>query len=322
MPNARNIAIATIVGLCTGAIGTVGAQADVGDVDAGEVAVKRPSDSKFGLAVVRTTKGEEIGSRPLARVRGGPRRLWDCHYYDLAEKYGDPEATYQTVLGKGTAAGTLVDGHDYIFECLDVTDPGKPTQVKLEPGTGWRRVTYTARNPGAPLDARPEVVVARSMESRYADGFDEIDRPAIQVNPTEQVIGIPTWFWVTNAQPEYRVPVGGDGLPDAVIIARPRRGSAMIVKPGDDGPDTSCAGFGVPWAASGNINDPQRCAVTYWHLPPPDANGGRGLFTATVTVNYDVTWEAPALGLEGDLPTAFNTNTIDITVKGLQAVGG
>jgi hypothetical protein len=298
-----------------------------GTANAGSVANAngaRPDDATAGLAIVFAKSGDELASRHIASPRSGPRRAIRCYYSDIvhvpgmradADLYGDGKA-------RGDLADPLVDGTQYIFECDDVTDRDKPTPVKVSGNSTVAYVTYQTADPGAPLADLPLVKIQEAIENLRVEEYVQVPQPDVVLNPAgDQIIGIPTWFHVTNALTDTTKRVLLAGIAGTVTV-RPRHDRSMVITPfpGASAQQiVSCDAPGPEWQP-GMSDTASHCSYTYWDLPA-NRTGGKGTFAATVTVYYEASWDVPELGLGGNIPDLVPSREVPVTVKGLQAVG-
>jgi hypothetical protein len=222
---------------------------------------------------------------------------------------------------RGELADQLVDGTEYIFECDDVTNRSKPTPVKVNATSTIAYVTYR-NNPGAPLADLPLVRIQEAAEALRVEDFVRVPEPDVALNPVgDQIIGIPTWFHVTNPIIDTTMPVSLGGVAGTLTV-RPHGGRSMVITPFPGATDNETIGCNAPgpeWQP-GMSDTASDCRHTYWNVPANKVDG-KGTVTATVTVYYEVAWEVPALDLGGTIPDLFRSRDVPVTVKGLQAVG-
>lgn len=136
----------------------------------------------------------------------------------------------------------------------------------------------------------------------------------LAVNPTaaRQVIGVPTWVWLTDAQGRY-VPTRYEQKTKQITLEgyalQWRIVPQINLTPGDSGPTQPCAGAGIPWSASA-ADDPGACTVTYEHS---------GSYTLAASVGWTVEWWL-AGARQQDLTGPTNTATRQVTVGEIQTV--
>lgn len=136
----------------------------------------------------------------------------------------------------------------------------------------------------------------------------------LSVNPiaARQVIGVPTWVWLTDAQGRYvptryeqktkQIKLEGYALQWRIV-------PQINLTPGDRGPAQPCEGAGIPWSASAS-NDPAACTVTYERS---------GSYTLSASVGWTIEWWL-AGARQQDLTGPTNTATRQVTVGEIQTV--
>ncbi|WP_432887887.1 hypothetical protein ACQPYH_06250 [Kribbella sp. CA-245084] len=136
----------------------------------------------------------------------------------------------------------------------------------------------------------------------------------LAVNPiaTRQVIGVPTWVWLTDDQGHY-VPTRYEQKTKTIRLEgyalQWRIVPQINLAPGDRGPSQPCDGAGIPWSASA-ADDPAACTVTYEQS---------GSYTLTASVGWTVQWWL-AGARQQDLTGPTNTATRQVTVSEIQTV--
>lgn len=136
----------------------------------------------------------------------------------------------------------------------------------------------------------------------------------LAVNPiaARQVIGVPTWVWLTDAQGRYvpnryeqktkQITLEGYALQWRIV-------PQINLTPGDGGPAQPCEGAGIPWSASA-AGDRAACTVTYEHS---------GSYRLTASVGWTVQWWL-AGARQQDLTGPTNAATRQVTVGEIQTV--
>jgi hypothetical protein len=132
----------------------------------------------------------------------------------------------------------------------------------------------------------PPPVPRRTPEQVMASVVDELPFPdtylAVNPVPTKQVIGFPTWVWLTDANGLY-TPSRYQQKSKTIVLEGYRLQwqivPQMTITPGDGSTEQACAGAGVPW--NGATDDPAACTVTY---------DKSGKYTLTATVGWTVQW--------------------------------
>jgi hypothetical protein len=172
----------------------------------------------------------------------------------------------------------------------------------------------------AGLDVRffttPPPVPRPTPEQVMASVVDNLPFPEtfLAVNPvaTKQVIGVPTWVWLTDEDGKYdperyeqktkTIEIEGYQLQWRIV-------PQMTLTPGDNGQEQTCTGAGIPWSASAEGN-PAACTVTY---------DKAGKYTVTANVGWTVQWWLGGEPQE-DIPGPTNTGAQPVTVLEVQTV--
>ncbi len=147
--------------------------------------------------------------------------------------------------------------------------------------------------------------------------------PEVRANPrvgADQLVGVPTWLWVTNFEP-LSVTAAVPGT-TADLVATP---VSVSFDMGDGrsplvmgvGPQFACQAPGTPY----DISQPaagQRSACTYTY---ERSSAGRASqeFTVTATMSYSLAWAADT-GQKGTLPTLTRSSTFPLRVAEAQAL--
>ncbi|WP_344232701.1 hypothetical protein [Kribbella hippodromi] len=136
----------------------------------------------------------------------------------------------------------------------------------------------------------------------------------LAVNPiaARQVIGVPTWVWLTDENGQYaparyqqktkKIELEGYALQWAIV-------PQISVTPGDGGPSQPCDGAGIPWSAAA-ANDPAACTVTYERS---------GSYTLSASIGWTVQWWLGGVR-QADLTGPTKTTARQVTVSEIQTV--
>ncbi|MBB5979986.1 hypothetical protein [Kribbella solani] len=139
-------------------------------------------------------------------------------------------------------------------------------------------------------------------------------KPYLAVNPiaTRQVIGVPTWVWLTDDKGRY-VPGRYEQKSKTIFLEgyalQWRIVPQISLTPGDGGPAQPCQGAGIPWSTA-TANDPAACTVTYQHS---------GSYALTASVGWTVQWWL-ANTRQQDLTGPTNTTTHQLTISEIQTI--
>ncbi|QXC59596.1 hypothetical protein KSP35_14520 [Aquihabitans sp. G128] len=141
--------------------------------------------------------------------------------------------------------------------------------------------------------------------------------PEVRTSPPRngaiQLVGVPVWFWVTNAQPAATTATV-PGL-SVTLNATPQTTHVKVSggtgKAATENASFDCIGGGTPYVegrdAAWSASD---CAHAFdWN----------GTFTVEVTVDWALTWTATN-GQAGTLPAVPRTTTFTLTIQQAQAV--
>jgi hypothetical protein len=162
----------------------------------------------------------------------------------------------------------------------------------------------------------PPPVPRPTPEQVMASVVDELPFPKtfLSVNPvaTKQVIGVPTWVWLTDEKGQFdperyeqkskTIEIEGYQLQWQIV-------PQMTLTPGDAGPDETCTGAGVPWSATAE-GDQSACTVTY---------NKAGKYTLTASVGWTVQWWLAGVQ-QDDITGPTNTGAQPVTVLEVQTV--
>jgi hypothetical protein len=216
----------------------------------------------------------------------------------------------------GGLAGQLEVGTTYFIRCVDAA--GQRVNLSGDPNRPERQWTYQPGGPG-PLDELPVFEVTAAVE---AFARTSVVPPVVAISPPgTQLVGVPTWFWVTSAWESNQAttpPLANTGV-TATIRARARTdGSAMVFDPKNGDRPVACKPPGIAW--DGQRDDASDCRYTFQDRVPPGHK-------ATLSITYDLEWWVNETanpiyaGLGGTLPSLTGTAEVPIAVKGTQAVG-
>lgn len=280
----RRLVVAVLM-LAVMSLPTTDAEADweaTGTVDGNEpaaVAVNGPGGTKIASYA---SHGKKKGSG-----KKGP--AWVCGYYE-------PAASDFAVPAPAVGSDAVVpqDGVVYAFICLDA-------------GTGAQ--TYAAfrrYDPADPLGG----LFAGERAAELAVSRLPLPDPDLRLSPPAgafQLVGVPTWFWVTDAWAPQSA-TASVGTIAATVTATP----AVLEVDTGDGAHLTCSGAGIEWAEGRSST----CAHTYTRSSRHEPSGR---YPVTATVTWDVAWTATD-GDAGDLGTLTRDVTLDVLVHEAQAV--
>jgi len=217
---------------------------------------------------------------------------------------------YSKCIKLPVAIGTMILGGGYKpFDQGTYTDEQKATAkwwmyCDRADGTGSEGfLTYPPRPDAGAL-------VAQAKQSLV------LPTPEVQTSPPRggtQLVGVPVWFWVTNAKPAATT-ASVPGL-SATLTATP--GETHVKIRGGTGraavENTSfdCPGAGTPYApGKANAKGGSDCSHAFdWNAT----------FTIDVTVDWTLTWTATN-GQAGTLPLVPRTTTFTLRIEQAQAV--
>ena len=161
---------------------------------------------------------------------------------------------------------------------------------------------YNPANPFGPLE-EPQ----RAAEE--ARRLLLIDPPTVRTSPpadTAQLVGLPTWFWITDPWQPKQASATLDTV-TSTVVATPTSLTFTL----DDGTSFSCDGPGTPYETA---RDPAGQVSSCTHLFERS-----GAVTVTATVTYAVHWTANT-DPGGDLDDLTRTSTLPLTIEEAQAV--
>ncbi len=204
-----------------------------------------------------------------------------CTYYEVG--------TDTVWLGTGTQATTLTEGTAYWLRCADAAD----VTVYLD------LITY-----------QPAPVIDAATLARQAYKELVLPTPAPRTAPPSNqpvLVGMAAWLWLdpTTWTPQ-QATASLPGL-SATVAATP---TTLIWDTGDGSGPITCAGPATPWHRGAQRSDPGACTAAWQHS---------GIYTASVTVTWRVTWTASD-GTSGALPDVTRTTTYPVQAQSRQAV--
>jgi hypothetical protein len=210
------------------------------------------------------------------------------HWYRKFCSFGD----YQTLADFEREMGT--------WDAMNMQRSNMLNRAGLE-------IRWFTTPPPAPRPT-PEQVMASIVDNL------PIPKPFIAVNPvaTKQVVGFPTWVWLTDANGQFVA--DRYQQKSNVIVLPPDQLRWQIVPqialtPGDGGPEQACAGAGVPWSATAD-GDPGACTMTY---------DKSGQYTLSASVAWTVQWWLNG-ARQPDVAGPTSTATKPLTVLEIQAL--
>jgi hypothetical protein len=224
--------------------------------------------------------------------------------------------------GSGSSAPQLyclyfgsVDATDLPAMSLESFMPGDTVWVRcwsdagytVAYGSAWSITWNAATDPGVPGVAVEDV-------AQWAAEQLQLPKPAPAFNPSgTQVVRLPTWLSVESWVPVSQTATAG-GV-SATVTATPWRQRWSF---GADGATTTCYGPGTRY-------DPSRpdgeqftdCSATFTHTSRGQPGG---VFTMTVTVDWQVAWTSTVPGRGGDLGVLSTTSTRSVAAGEIQVL--
>jgi hypothetical protein len=227
-----------------------------------------------------------------SRRGGGSGPRWTCGYFQLEN---GSSSGFSIAVDYGSGPQQPVPGEIYALICRD--EQGELVY-------SWFGV-YDPADPFAGLFAGER---AAELALERLDLSD----PIVQTNPpTNQLVGLPSWFWIDTPWTPVEVSAGVSAV-TATVTARPR----VVDWDFGDGARMSCAGPGTPYDPDRTPDSSGACTHVFEH-PSFDEPGGVRAVTATVT--YSVSWSATDGGA-GDLGEVTRASTVLVRVLEVQAV--
>lgn len=242
-------------------------------------------------AIVVSSPGGELAS--YDQGSGGSGARWTCRYFPLRGEGGAGIKIDHLSGGVNPAEGDLV-----ALYCYDQTGALVRSEI----------LVY---DPGDPMAG----LFAAERAAELALGQLDLPRPQIAMNPPgDQLVGLPTWLWVTGGWAPLSTSATIGGV-TSTVTATPRYVDWDL----GDGPPLRCAGPGAAYdPAARPATQDSDCTHTFIHtsarLP-----GGRHHVTASVT--YAVAWAANT-GEGADLGELTSESGVDVRVVEVQAVIG
>jgi len=279
-------------------VGTTGAAASARD---GEGPRKpKPTGTSAGgtpqVAILLDGSGSTIATYHRASAGGsggsGSTATWRCWYYEPTTKGGPVPGIDRSHVATVEVGGT------YWLYCDDPDD--NQAYVAL--------VTWDPQNPFGPLAAADRAADAARNAVVLLD-------PDIGTSPAAagpQLVGLPTWLWVTEAWTPRSASATLGGV-TAQVTATP---ATITWNPGDGTPAFTCAGPGPAW----DDHHPDRTSpCTHTYRDRSTTTDPHGTFALTATISYTVRWQATN-GDAGELEPVTRSTTIRLLVREAQAV--
>jgi hypothetical protein len=162
----------------------------------------------------------------------------------------------------------------------------------------------------------PPPAPRRTPQQVMASVADELPIPetfiAVNPMPAKQLVGVPTWVWLTDENGKY-VPKRYDPDPKEIVLEGYRLKWQIVpqltISPGA-GEEQTCDGAGVPWSATAD-SDPGACTVVY---------DKAGKYTLAASVGWTVRWWLAGVA-QPDITGPTNTANQPLTVLEVQALG-
>lgn len=212
---------------------------------------------------------------------------WDCHYHATG---GEMKPDFQ-VIDPNTPI-TPAAGDRVALICHD--EAGNEAYKRI--------FVYDSANPFGPLEAAERAAdEARKLLPLHPPNV-ELSPPA----SAAQLVGLATWFWVTDPWEPLRASATLDTV-TSTVVATPTSMTFTL----DDGTAFSCDGPGTPYDTTRDPAEQQSdCTHTF-------ERSGSTLVTATIT--YATSWTATT-GVGGDLDDVTRTTSLPLTIREAQAV--
>jgi hypothetical protein len=168
-------------------------------------------------------------------------------------------------------------------------------------------VQWFATPPPAPRRTPQQVMESVADELPFPKTF-------IAVNPvaTKQLVGVPTWVWLTDDKGQYQPNRYEQKSKTIVLEGYPLQWQIvpqLAVTPGDGSEAPTCTGAGVQWSAT-TEGDPGACTVTY---------DRSGQYALSASVGWTVQWWLGGVQQE-DIAGPTNTATRPVTVLEVEAL--
>ncbi len=289
----RSIVATVTVGvlLATSIISTTPAEAIGGDDNTAPVTAEGTADGGATDVAAGSGGGQDKPSKPAKPVYSSC-----AHHGSLSAALSNIEP-FSGLLGEFNI--------DEKFNLLDVLDAtGVNECERIDGSTTDQYLTQEAAPPAA------DILVAHARSQL------NIDLPDIATSPPRggtQLVGVPVWFWVQNAEP-ITTTASIPGLA-ATLTATPANTHITITggpaQATNDHVTIDCPGPGTPWQP-GRYDDYAESDCSH----PFDWNG---TFTIDATTDWTLTWTATN-GQAGTLPDVSRTTTFTLTIQEGQAV--
>jgi hypothetical protein len=360
----RRVTKALVTGVITGLAAT--ALAGVGASPAGaDTSGGAGGGGAYAEASIRITVTGGTG-KSYSSTKSVPATCW-WEPFELGEGYGfppvdpnDPESVekyFEAIapLLSGHAAGgrlELPDG-DYLRDIIRRVASGEKltfyeakcvegknaVSEGLIPKSGtWQGVDFGVRFRAFPPGDPPGPVVPAEVLADLAREELTFANPEVDYNPKVQgalatLVGLPTWFWVTNQAaalgdgPEgigsarAVATAGGDGDPFSQAIVEAKNGGMTVSAEGLSPSPKTCELAEIRRAYTAGAEDAGACTATFQRASVGTGNG----FAVTVTTNFDVSWNGTeANGTQvGPFPIALDadpTTVLNVPVAEEQAI--
>ena len=162
----------------------------------------------------------------------------------------------------------------------------------------------------------PPPAARRTPEQVMAEVVGNLPYPetfvAVNPVPAKQVVGVPTWVWLTDANGKFDPKLYAPEPKEIVLEGYALKWQIvpqMTVSTGTAGEEQTCDGAGVPWSATAQ-RDPNACTVTYQRA---------GKYTLSASVAWTVRWWLAGLP-QPDITGPTKTATKALTVLEIQAL--
>lgn len=225
---------------------------------------------------------------------GGSGVAWRCVYYAITNGSKNSFAPNVDIAGGPVSPE---DGRPYGLYCYDPA--GQTVDSRL--------VTFHASDPFSGVAAAER---AASEALRRLDLPD----PVVGLNPpagAEQLVGLPTWLWVSNPWTPSTANASLSGV-TSTVAATPLRVDFDL----GDGTTLTCAP-GTPYDPTRSARA-QHSSCTHTYTVASAARAG-GVYPVTATLVYDVSWTATT-GEGGPLGTVERAGTVTVRVVEAQAL--
>jgi hypothetical protein len=236
-----------------------------------------------------------------------------------------PEGDYVKDIIRRVAAGEKLTFYE--AECVD----GKnAVEEGLIPKSGtWQGVDFGVRFRAFPPGDPPGPVVPAEVLADLAREQLVFANPEVDYNPKVNgplatLVGLPTWFWVTNqgaalgngpegiGSARVEATAGGDGDPFSQAIVEARNGGMTVQADGLAESPKECTLAQIRTAYGPGAAEANACTATFERSSVGTGDG----FGVTVTTKFDVSWHGTeangddvgpfGIALENDPETVLN----------------